>query len=77
MAKIQSKEITVAQANRAALALGHYQGRLDNNRNVRAATLEEVQEFCFGPLRQITLDFERAQAIAAANITVTAFDEPT
>lgn len=75
--KISSKEITVAQATRAGVALGHHLQLLDNNRNIRAATLEEVQEFCFGPLRQITIDYERKAAIAAANITVAPFDEPT
>lgn len=74
--KISSKEITVAQATRAGVALGHYLGLEDAQRNIRSATLEEVQEFCFGPLRKITLDYERELAIAAANITVAAFDEP-
>lgn len=74
--KISSKEITVAQATRAGVALGHHLGLLDNQRNIRAATLEEVQEFCFGPLRKITRDYEERQAVIAANITVTAFDEP-
>lgn len=73
--KIQSKDITAAQATRAAVALGSHLGLLDNQRNTRAATLAEVEEFCFGPLRKLTLKYEREQAIAAANINVTAFDE--
>lgn len=74
--KIQSKEISAQRAQGVALALGHHLGYLDDQRNTRAATMAEVEEFCFGPLRRIDMEFRRAAAIAAANITVPAFDEP-
>lgn len=74
--KIQSKEVSVARAQLVAVRLGRRLGLLDNQRNIRAATMAEVEEFCFGPLRQIDLEEQRAEAIAAANIAVTAFDDP-
>lgn len=74
--KIQSKDIPAQEAAIVAAALGKHLGLMDNQRNTRAATMAEVEEFCFAPLREITREYKRQLAIAAANITVTAFDEP-
>lgn len=74
--KIQSKELTVAQITRAAVALGKEKQYLDNQRNIRPATLAEIEDYCFGPLRELTLKYERQVALASVPINVAPFDEP-
>lgn len=68
--KIQSKDVTNQQAQNIAQALGEHVPYLDNQRNVRPATMAEVEAYCFGPLKKIWQDWERRKAIAAANIEV-------
>lgn len=72
--KIQSKEITVEQAQDLALALGYHLGKLDDQRNTRAATADEVRDFCFGPAKEIYLAFVTKRALAQNPLDVTPLD---
>lgn len=72
--KIQSKNFSNEQFDCIACALGNYLGLLDDQRNSRPATMEEIEDFCFGPLRKIDLDFKLKVAIIAADIVVVPFD---
>lgn len=63
--RIQSPDYPADVSADAALALGIHLGLLDNQRNTRPATAQEIKNFCFGPLKQIYDDFVKQRAIAA------------
>lgn len=72
--KIQSKDVSAEVAQDLALALGHYLGYTDNQRNPRAATAGEINDFVFGPAKQIYLDFVTKRAQLANPVQVAPLD---
>ena len=63
--RIQSNDIPIERLEELAQALGEELGLLDNQRNTRAATPDEVRAWIFAPAKALHLKFVTKRAIAA------------